>query len=127
MVQVRVAIVDDTPDIRLLVRMSLELDPDIDVVAEAEDGHGAVDIAARIGPEVMLLDLSMPVMNGMQALPLVREASPDTVVLVLSGFAADHLAEQAVAAGAHGYVQKGVSPGELRRRVREAALSHGAA
>ena len=105
----RVAIVDDTPDVRLLVRMSLELDPDIEVVAEAADGRAAIDIAARHHPEVMLLDLAMPVMDGMQALPHVVSASPDTAVVVLSGFGAATMAAEALAAGARGYVQKGVS------------------
>jgi DNA-binding NarL/FixJ family response regulator len=118
---VRVAIVDDTPDIRLLVRMTLERDPEIDVVAEAEDGRGAIEIAESFAPEVMLLDLSMPVMDGMQALPRVIEASPSTAVLVLSGFSAAELAQQAVAAGARGYLCKGIAAEELRRRVWEAS------
>jgi DNA-binding NarL/FixJ family response regulator len=118
---VRVAIVDDTPDIRLLVRMTLERDPEIDVVAEAEDGRGAIEIAQAFAPEVMLLDLSMPVMDGMQALPRVIEASPSTAVLVLSGFSAAELAQRAVAAGARGYLCKGIAAEELRRRVWEAS------
>ena len=117
----RVAIVDDTPDIRLLVRMTLERDPEIDVVAEAEDGRGAIEIAESFAPEVMLLDLSMPVMDGMQALPRVIEASPSTAVLVLSGFSAAELAQRAVAAGARGYLCKGITAEELRRRVWEAS------
>ncbi len=114
----RVAIVDDTPDVRLLVRRSLELDPDIDVVAEAADGRAAIEIAAQHRPEVMLLDLAMPVMDGLQALPHVVEASPDTAVVVLSGFSATAMAEQAMAAGARGFVQKGIPAQDLRARVR---------
>ncbi len=119
--KLRVAIVDDTPDMRLLVRLSLELDPHIDVVAEAEDGRGAIDIAQRHRPEVMLLDLAMPVMDGMQALPEVVRASPDTAVLVLSGFAASAMAQDAIAAGAAGYLQKGIGAEELCARVWEAS------
>jgi len=117
---VRVAIVDDTPDVRLLVRLQLELDPELEVVAEAGDGQGAVDIAREHCPEVMLLDLSMPVMNGLEALPHVMRVSPATAVLVLSGFRASSLLDQAVEAGAIGFLQKGLPSEELRRRVREA-------
>jgi DNA-binding NarL/FixJ family response regulator len=118
---VRIAIVDDTPDIRLLVRLHLELEPDLEVVAEAADGQGAIEIAREHRPEVMLLDLSMPVMNGLEALPHVVQASPSTAVLVLSGFRANALVDQAVEAGAAGFLQKGLPSAELRRRVREAA------
>jgi DNA-binding NarL/FixJ family response regulator len=117
---VRIAIVDDTPDVRLVVRLLLELDPELEVVAEAADGQGAIDIAVREHPDVMLLDLSMPVMNGLEALPHVLEASPSTAVLVFSGFRASALEHQAVAAGAVGYLQKGLPAEELRSRVREA-------
>ena len=115
----RVAIADDTPDIRLMVRLTLELDPDIEVVAEAEDGCQAIRVVAEHAPDVLILDLSMPVMNGLEALPHVIEASPGTAVIVLSGFSLS-VAQQAVDAGARGYVCKGVPGAELRRRVREA-------
>lgn len=113
----RVAIVDDTPDMRLLVRRSLELDPDIEVVAEAADGRGAIDIAREHHPEVMLLDLAMPVMDGIQALPQVVSASPGTAVVVLSGFSATAMEARAMAAGARSFVQKGVPAAVLRDRV----------
>lgn len=119
--KLRVAIVDDTPDMRLLVRLSLELDPHIDVVAEAADGRGAIEVAEQHHPDVMLLDLAMPVMDGMQALPQVVRTSPETVVLVLSGFAAATMADDAVAAGAAGYLQKGIGAEELCERVWEAS------
>jgi signal transduction histidine kinase/DNA-binding NarL/FixJ family response regulator len=119
--KLRVAIVDDTPDMRLLVRLSLELDPHIDVVAEAEDGRGAIDVAQSHQPDVMLLDLAMPVMDGMQALPQVVRASPTTAVLVLSGFAASAMAEDAVSAGAKGYLQKGIGAEDLCERVWQAS------
>ncbi len=119
--KLRVAIVDDTPDMRLLVRLSLELDPFIEVVAEAEDGRGAIEVAGRHQPDVMLLDLAMPVMDGMQALPQVVRTSPRTVVLVLSGFAAGSMAEEAVAAGATAYLQKGIGADELCERVWRAS------
>ncbi|GAA1913174.1 ATP-binding response regulator [Nocardioides marmoribigeumensis] len=115
--QLRVVIVDDTPDMRLLVRLSLELDPHIDVVAEGADGRAAIDLAERHRPDVMLLDLAMPVMDGMQALPQVVRRSPGTAVLVLSGFSATAMRDEALAAGAAGYVQKGIVAEELCERV----------
>ena len=119
--KLRVVIVDDTPDLRLLVRMSLELDPHIAVVGEAEDGRGAIDLARHEQPDVMLLDLAMPVMDGMQALPEVVRLSPGTAVLVLSGFAASTMAEEAVAAGATGYLQKGIGAEDLCEEVWRAS------
>ena len=113
----RVVIVDDTPDMRLLVRLSLELDPHIEVVAEGGDGRAAIELAEQHQPDVLLLDLAMPVMDGMQALPRVVRASPRTTVLVLSGFAASAMADEAVAAGAHGYLQKGIGAEELCEQV----------
>jgi signal transduction histidine kinase len=120
---VRVAIVDDTPDLRLLLRMALERGPGIEVVAEGGNGQEGVDIAARHRPDVILLDLAMPVMDGMTALPLIREQSPETAVVVLSGFAADAMTEQAIEAGARSYLQKGATVDELRDAVLRHAPS----
>lgn len=114
---VRVAIVDDTPDLRMLLRLALERGEGIEVVAEGGNGQEGVDIAARHRPDVILLDLAMPVMDGMTALPLIREQSPATAVVVLSGFAADAMTERAVQAGARAYLQKGASVDELRAAV----------
>ncbi len=118
---VKVAIVDDTPDLRLLVRLALEGDASIEVVAEGENGRDGIRIAEQLRPDVMLLDLAMPIMDGMTALPEIRARSPKTQVLVLSGFAADQMTQKAMAAGAKQYIQKGASPDVLRRIVLEAA------
>lgn len=120
---VRVAIVDDTPDLRLLLRMALERGEGIEVVAEGGNGREGVDIAARHRPDVILLDLAMPVMDGMTALPLIREQSPATAVVVLSGFAADTMTERAIHAGARAYLQKGAGVDELRAAVLRHAPS----
>lgn len=123
MSDVRVAIVDDTPDLRMLLRLALERGDGIEVVAEGGNGQDGVEIAARHRPDVMLLDLAMPVMDGMTALPLIRQRSPSTAVVVLSGFAADAMTERAVRSGARAYMQKGATAEELRAAVLRHAPS----
>ena len=102
-----VLLVDDTADLRALVRMALERRGDFRVVAEAGDGREGVDSAKAHQPDVVLLDIAMPVMSGLEALPLIREVCPTSTVIMLSGFGADKMATQALRAGADGYIQKG--------------------
>lgn len=118
---IRVLVVDDTADLRLLLRMALGSEDDIDVVGEAGDGQEAVEEARRHRPDVMLLDLAMPVMDGLEALPLVRAVSPGTQVVILSGFEATSMAAAASAAGAAAYVQKGAAPDVIIGCVRRVA------
>ncbi len=116
-----VVIVDDTPDIRMLTRMALELDGGIRVVAEAENGREGIEVVAAHRPDVVVLDMAMPVMDGLEALPHIKRASPATRVLVVSGFDTVTLATSARDAGADGYLQKGASPFDLVDRVKEMA------
>ena len=122
---IRVLLVDDTADFRMLLRLALTAEDDIEVVDEAGDGRAAVDAAGRLQPDVVLLDLAMPVMDGWEALPLLRTASPGSQVVVLSGFAAASMSASVLAAGAADYLQKGVSPDTIidcvRRVVRPGA------
>jgi CheY-like chemotaxis protein len=114
-----VLIVDDTEDMRLLLRLALERAGAFTIVGEAGDGRTAVELAATLQPDAVLLDLAMPVMDGLQALPLVRQASPASCVVVLSGFNGRQLAAEAAALGAHGYIEKGVRPADLVARLWE--------
>ncbi|MET0838366.1 MAG: response regulator transcription factor [Marmoricola sp.] len=101
-------LVDDSDDLRDLVRMALEREPDFEVVAEAGDGEAGVGAVAAHRPHLVLLDIAMPVMDGLQALTLIREESPGSIVVMLSAFSASTGApERAMALGAHGYVEKG--------------------
>ncbi len=109
----RVLIVDDAEDIRMLLRMKLGRHQNLDVVGEAVDGVDAVDLARELQPHLVLLDMAMPRMDGLQALPLIREAVPDVRVIVLSGFNQSTLEQEALAAGADRYVVKGGSMREL--------------
>lgn len=108
----RVLLCDDSPQIRELVRIVLELEGN-EVVSEAENGRDAVAEAERLQPDVVLLDLSMPVMDGLEALPEIRRVAPEARIVVLSGFDNDRLVSQALALGADHYVPKGGDPDEI--------------
>jgi DNA-binding NarL/FixJ family response regulator len=109
----RILIVDDAEDIRMLLRMKLARHDMLDVVGEAVDGMDAVDQARELQPHLVLLDMAMPRMDGLQALPLIRAAVPDVRVIVLSGFNQGTLEQEALAAGADRYIVKGGSMREL--------------
>lgn len=116
---VRVVLVDDTTDLRELLRFALE-QHEFRVVGEAGDGRTGVEVVRELQPDLVLLDLAMPVMDGFEALPLVRTACPDAVVLVLSGFDAATSGARACTLGAHGYLEKGVSLRTTLAQVRDA-------
>jgi PAS domain S-box-containing protein len=103
----RVLLADDAEDIRLLLRMTLTTTHGFDVVGEAGDGQQAVHLAAEHSPDVILLDLSMPVMDGLQAIPELRRVSPNTRIVVLSGFDGARMMPVAMELGAHAYIEKG--------------------
>jgi DNA-binding NarL/FixJ family response regulator len=115
---IRVVIADDTRDMRLLLALALELAGGFEVVGEAANGEEAIVAAADHRPDVVLLDLAMPVLDGLEALPEIRAQAPDALVVVLSGFGADAMGEEAVRLGAATYVQKGVNPTELAEQLR---------
>jgi DNA-binding NarL/FixJ family response regulator len=104
----RVALADDVDEIRLLLRLTLELDGRFEVVGEARDGAEAVDIASEAHPDVMILDLSMPVMDGFEAIPQICRMSPETKILVLSAFDASN-SDRVLSLGAHDYMVKGAA------------------
>jgi DNA-binding NarL/FixJ family response regulator len=104
----RILIVDDNDDVRTLIREHVEAIGSYDVVGEAADGEEAVRMASGLQPDVVLLDLAMPRMDGLQALPLILDAVPGVRVIVLSGFDQGTMADKALAAGAARYVEKSV-------------------
>ena len=103
---VRVVIVDDSAEVRTLVRTELRLSGAAVVEGEGADGTDAVDLARRLQPDAMLLDVSMPGMDGLEALPLVLECSPGTRVVMFSGFDEEPLALRALELGATSYLTK---------------------
>ncbi len=110
---IRVLIADDTDDIRDLLRLVLTLDGRFEVVGEASDGFEAIRAATALQPDAVLLDLAMPVMDGLQAIPGIRREAPDAKIVVLSGFAASRMAAETRALGAHAYLEKGGAFKEL--------------
>ena len=102
-----VMIVDDSDDLRELLSMVIERHPDgWRVVATAAEGKQAVEEARTSQPDLVLLDIAMPVMDGMQALPRILEVAPQAVVVMLSGYPFSTVGQQALNAGAHGYLEK---------------------
>lgn len=97
---VRVLVVDDTPDIRVLLRLTLETDDRFVVVGEAENGAEAIDRAAELKPDLVVLDRHMPVLDGVQALPALRRVCPDTVILLFTANADDETRQLAMSSGA---------------------------
>lgn len=108
---------DDVPELRRLLRHVLEWSERFSVIAEAEDGAQAIDLVAALKPDLVLLDISMPVMDGIEALPRILAAAPGTKVVILSGFEAERLAERATAEGACAYLEKGIPPALLVKQL----------
>jgi two-component system sensor histidine kinase/response regulator len=114
---VRVLVVDDTPTLRMLTRLALA-GTGFEVVGEAGDGLAGLEQAKALQPDLVLLDLAMPVMDGLEALPLIRAALPQVRVVIVSGFDRRAMEEQVIAAGADAYLQKGLSPDNIVDELR---------
>jgi len=102
----RVVIADDVAELRELVRIKLELEPGCEVVGEAANGVEAVAVAAATQPDCILLDLAMPIMDGLQAIPEVRRVAPHARIAVLTGFDGNTVADTAAELGADLYLNK---------------------
>jgi DNA-binding NarL/FixJ family response regulator len=117
---ISVYLVDDVPELRELVKYALEDDPGFEVVGEAGDGRSAIEGVAATRPAAVLLDLSMPDMNGLEAILEIRKSDPDIAIIVLSGFSADRMGPPTLERGADRYVEKGTPMEELRDATRTA-------
>ncbi|MFD9223454.1 response regulator [Streptomyces sp. NPDC060064] len=122
---IRVLIADDEPIIRAGVRAVLATDPDIEVVAEAVDGHAAVELVQRHRPTVAVLDIRMPGINGIDAAAEIRNTVPTTSIVMLTTFGEDDYILKALGGGAAGFLIKSGEPEELITGVR--AVAEGAA
>lgn len=111
--QLTVVLIDDIADIRLLLREMLAREGTFKVVAEAANGRAGIEAVRKHQPDVVLLDVAMPLMDGMEALPEIRRCCPRACIVVLSGFTADRLREEALQNGATAYVEKGILPTQL--------------
>ena len=117
----RILLCDDTRDILVLLESEFDLHPDLEVVAQADNGREAISLAEAHQPDVVVLDLAMPQMDGLQALPAILEVAPATKVVVLSGFEARGMEPRAIELGARRYVEKGVPACDIAGVVREVA------
>ncbi|MGN6599529.1 MAG: response regulator transcription factor [Actinomycetales bacterium] len=115
----RAVIIDDTPDIRDLLTLVLETLGGFTVVETAADGRAGIVAVTTHCPDVVMLDLAMPVMDGLEALPAIRGICPHAAIIVLSGFDATAMTASALRAGADAYLQKGAKPDVIVATVRE--------
>ncbi len=115
---ISIGLVDDQPLIRAGLRMILESQPDMTVVGEGEDGAKAVELAGNARPDVIFMDVRMPVIGGIEAIPGVLSASPKTRIVMLTTFDVDHYVYDALRAGASGFLMKDVPPEQLIAGVR---------
>ncbi len=114
-------LVDDHAIVRNGIRAFLEVLPDMQIVAEAESGDQAVRLAEKFAPDVVLMDLKMPEMDGVEATWRVRQVSPRSQIIILTSFHDDSHIFPAIKAGALSYILKNVNPDELARVIRSAS------
>ena len=119
--RIRVLVVDDHPVVRSGLLQTLESDGDIEVVGQAANGVEAVALAQEVKPQVIVMDVMMPEMDGIDACRDVMELLPETRVLMLTASTDEDAVVEAVAAGATGYLQKFLEPEELITAVRRVA------
>jgi DNA-binding NarL/FixJ family response regulator len=119
---IRVLLCDDQALFRDGLRMLLSMQPDLEIVGEAENGDAAVQAASRLRPDVLLMDLRMPGMSGIEATRRVRSTSPQTKIIVLTTFREDEEIFEALRAGACGYLLKDIPADQLADAIRTADL-----
>jgi len=119
----KLVIIDDSPDIRMLVGMQLGSGADYEVSAEGGTAAAAIELSRELRPDVVLLDLSLPDMDGLDALPLILEASPTTRVVLYSGYAASEFSDRARALGAAGCLEKSLRARPLAERLADVLAS----
>ena len=104
-------------ELRALIRLTLERSEHFVVVGNAGNGREAIDVVSATQPDIVLLDVSMPIMDGLEALPKLCATAPDAKVVILSGFSEARLGAEAAAAGAAAYLEKGLTPDVLVARL----------
>ena len=119
MKRITVLLAEDHAIVREGFRRLLETEADIEVVGEAQTGRQAVELAKKLRPAVVVMDIAMPLLNGLEATRQIRKAFPDTKVIILSAHSDDAYVEQATAIGAVGFLLKQSSSNELSKGIRE--------
>jgi DNA-binding NarL/FixJ family response regulator len=121
---IRVVVIDDQAIVREGLVTVLSLLPDIEVLGEAADGRSGVELVERLSPDVVLMDLRMPVLGGLEATRLILDTNPDVGILVLTTFADDASVVDVLRAGARGYLTKDAGRAEVAAAVRAVASGH---
>src|ERR1035438_2620102 len=119
MKRITVLLAEDHPIVRVGFRALLKHERDIEVVGEAETGRQAVQLTRKLRPAVVVMDIAMPLLNGLEATRQIRRDFPDTKVLILSAHSDDAYVEQAIALGAAGYCLKETCSDNLATAIRE--------
>lgn len=122
---IRILIVDDHAVVRKGLVMVLRQEPDFEVIGEAENGRVGLETAKSLGPDIVLVDLIMPEMDGQEMALALRRSHPGIKIMMLTGTEVDDRVYDLVSAGIEGYVLKNIEPGELVRAIR--AVAHGEA
>ncbi len=120
MITIRVVLADDHPVVRRGLAAIVDLEDDIEVVGEAENGKEALALISTCQPDVVLMDLQMPILDGVEATRLIRAKAPQVQVIILTTFADDDYIYEGVAAGARGYLLKDAPPDQLIEAIRAA-------
>lgn len=119
MEKMKVLLAEDHTVVRQGLRALLAAEEDIDIVGEAENGRQAVQMVKRLEPDVVVMDIAMPVLNGLEATRQISRATPNTKVLVLSSYNDDEYVQQVTEAGAAGYLVKQSAANDLIKAIRE--------
>lgn len=122
--KLRVLIAEDHQTVREGVKLLVNSQADMEVIAETGDGEEAVNQAAALSPDLLLMDISMPQMNGLKATKRIRLNNPDLKILILTRHTDDGYLQQLLAAGANGYVLKQSAPNELINAIRTIAAGN---
>lgn len=121
---VTIIVVDDHPIVRQGLRHLLEAEPEFRVVGEAEDGIAAIQLLERLKPDILVLDMMMPSLNGLEVLRRLKNISPNTRTIILSMQSADAYVFESLKNGAAGYILKETGPSELVNAVRQVVLGN---
>ncbi|MCW2924157.1 MAG: two-component response regulator [Thermoleophilia bacterium] len=123
MAPIRILLCDDAEPLRALYRIVFDAEDDFTVAGEAADGAAGVEAARTLQPEVVLLDIAMPVMDGLEAIPGIRAAAPDATIVMCTAMVDPRIRARALELGATDFVEKGADPRDLVATVRAAAAA----
>ena len=116
--KLRIVLAEDHQTVREGIKLLVDAQPDMEVIGEAGDGEAAVALAAKLDPDIVLMDISMPVLNGLKATKKLRALKPHVKILTLTRHTDDGYLRQLISAGANGYVLKQSAPAELINAIR---------